>query len=569
MPGLVLRRLAAWLLRAGIRLAPHDAHEWGNAMLCELRHVEGDWAAVGWALGGVGVLVKKALIALLLPARDRQAAPVGNPLLREAKMHKASMITGGACLAAAILFFLAPVFRQAFRVSLAQWQNVIHVEQSLRSQQPELESFARRVEKDHDAEGMAFVAARLHGPAESVRLADEAVRLNPKLIWIWGIVGSRHSDAPGVPGWVRKLEQWDPGNALPYLILAECEDIEHAGSGVNSLHPQQPTTAWMDAMAGAFNSERIDDYTDRLRVVDRAVAIRYRLSDPSFILEGESEHNLPSYAVADSAIYAKLTMAAGDVLEVRGDLKGAIEKYLKVAHFLRLLDSHTDYSFFVDREMPDLYRRLGAAYKRLDNGPQSTYFVDLALTATYDLEQGRHNEESAFENRLSVFGVIPWNALVVELSNVAMLASFCLLLITLIIVFTKSKTLKPGGLRMGPVATALGFLGSVGLLISSVTLYVAYRPYAAIYTRFLQTGDTSQLKILREFLEFTRTPVGTQIYRFTPMPHGPALFGPYISVHAFAFYFWLAVTVLGLASLVAIGGWHLLRRFRPHAGAAA
>ena len=121
---------------------------------------------------------------------------------------------------------------------------------------------------------------------------------------------------------------------------------------------------------------------------------------------------------------------------------------------------------------------------------------------------------------------------------------------------------------MGPVATALGFLGPVGLLVSSVTLYVTYRPYAAIYTRFLQTGDTSQLRILREFLEFTRSPIGTQLYRFTPTPHGPAFFGPYISAHEFTFYFWLAVTVLGVATLAAMGGWHLVRRFRTRASAA-
>jgi len=119
------------------------------------------------------------------------------------------------------------------------------------------------------------------------------------------------------------------------------------------------------------------------------------------------------------------------------------------------------------------------------------------------------------------------------------------------------------------VTTGAGLLGAAGLLVSSITLYVSYCPYAAIYTRFLQTGDTSQLRILREFLEFTRSPIGTQLYRFTPTPHGPAFFGPYISAHEFTFYFWLAVTVLGVATLAAMGGWHLMKRRHPRAGAAA
>ena len=112
-------------------------------------------------------------------------------------------------------------------------------------------------------------------------------------------------------------------------------------------------------------------------------------------------------------------------------------------------------------------------------------------------------------------------------------------------------------------------VAAAGLLVSSITLYVVYRPYAAIYTHFLQTGDTSQLKTLREFVGLTRSPIGTQIYRFSPTPHGPALIGPYITENAFAFYFWLAVTVLGLASLALIAGRYLVRRLHGHTGAAA
>jgi hypothetical protein len=82
MPETLLHRLAACLLRAGIRLAPGEAREWGNAMLGELRHIEGNWAAAAWALGGAGVLAKQALVAFLLPARGRHAAPVGKSAFR-------------------------------------------------------------------------------------------------------------------------------------------------------------------------------------------------------------------------------------------------------------------------------------------------------------------------------------------------------------------------------------------------------------------------------------------------------------------------------------------------------
>jgi hypothetical protein len=483
-------------------------------------------------------------------------------------MHKASLIMGGVCLAAVVLFFLAPVFRQGFRVSLAQWHSVIHVDPNWVYQQPELESFARRVEKNQDAEGMAFVAVRLHDGAESVRLAEEAVRLDPKLVWILGIVGGRFSTAPGVAGWARRLEQWDRGNALPYLILAQRENLEHIADG-SFFHQPQPSAAWMDAMAGAFSSDRVDDYTERLQKLDRTVVQRYPFSNPYFLVESGARSRLPSYAVVNSFRYAKLTIASGDALEAHGDTKGAIEKYLMVIHFHHAINSRASYPSFFDSMIPNLYTRLAAVYKKMDNAPQSAYFASLAATTGHEMEQHHLQWRSEMESQGSIFGVTPWNALVVEISDAAMLASFCLLLIALIVVLARSRTLRPSKLRIGPVATALGFLGSVGLLVSSVTLYVTYRPYAAIYTRFLQTGDTSQLKILGEFLDATRTPIGTQINRFRPTPHGLAFVAPYVSAVDFTFYFWLAVTVLGVATLVAIGGWHLLKRAHRRAGAAA
>ena len=278
---------------------------------------------------------------------------------------------------------------------------------------------------------------------------------------------------------------------------------------------------------------------------------------------------MPPYAVADSYRYSKLAIASGESLEARGNTKEAIEKYLQVAHFVHMVDVFNDYPLFVDRIMPNVYTHLAAAYTKMGSGPQSRYFAALASNAEHELGQRRLQWRSEMENQRSIYGVTPWNALVVEISDAAMLLSGFLLLFAFMAVLAKSRSLKPQKLRMGTVTTGVGFLGAVGLLVSSVTLYVVYRPYASIYTRFLRTGDASQLKILRDFLEITRTPIGTQIYRFTAGPHGPALFEPYISVHAFTFYFWLAVTVVGVATLAVLGGRHLLRRFRPRADAAA
>jgi hypothetical protein len=54
------RTLAARLLRAVLRLAPEESRDWALAMLRELDFIEGDWAALFWALGSVAAVLRHA-----------------------------------------------------------------------------------------------------------------------------------------------------------------------------------------------------------------------------------------------------------------------------------------------------------------------------------------------------------------------------------------------------------------------------------------------------------------------------------------------------------------------------
>jgi hypothetical protein len=46
-------------------------------VLGELHHVEGDWAALAWAVGGAGILVKHAFLSLIIPGHANQIATSG------------------------------------------------------------------------------------------------------------------------------------------------------------------------------------------------------------------------------------------------------------------------------------------------------------------------------------------------------------------------------------------------------------------------------------------------------------------------------------------------------------
>ena len=78
------RRAASGILRGAIRLAPAESRRWGSAMLAELDHVDGDLAALRWALGGSTAVCRHALTH-------------GHALRRVA--------LGGALLALALLLF--------------------------------------------------------------------------------------------------------------------------------------------------------------------------------------------------------------------------------------------------------------------------------------------------------------------------------------------------------------------------------------------------------------------------------------------------------------------------------
>ena len=56
------RTLAATLLRAAVRLVPDVSREWATAMLRELDFIEGDWAALFWALGSTTAILRHAAV---------------------------------------------------------------------------------------------------------------------------------------------------------------------------------------------------------------------------------------------------------------------------------------------------------------------------------------------------------------------------------------------------------------------------------------------------------------------------------------------------------------------------
>lgn len=537
IPAAFPRSVAILLLRFAIWIAPHDTLDWGRGMLNELHHVEGNWSALIWAVGGAGVLAKHAVLALILPGGHRRTVSSASELFaKELPMRKATLTATAACIAASLLFFLAPVFRQAFQVSLAQWHDVFHVDQRWlgRGPDPELQALAQKAEQNHDAEALAFVAIRTENPSEAAGLADEAVHLDANLTWVYAAVAVQYSYLPQIDRWVTDLKKYDPQNALPYFIVAEKIDIDAVSpktnrpvfaKGIASGAESHENPIWQSAMAAAFLSPKLDTYLDRVKALDRKVLLRYHVDDPfQAMTDGYSWwRGLPSYSAWDSSRYAQSVFEAGEALEARGDREGALQKYSAAARFGQMMGS-TD-TFWVPRVAQEAYKRLASLSLQSANKEQSQLYAALADQA----DQTQKEEMVSRRNRFIGNEVSSWNAFLVRVSGVALLFSFGLLLVCAAGVIVRGKSLRLTALRPSPLTLGIGFTGALGTLLASAVLYVSYRPYSEIFQTFIRKGEDASLSDLASFLGATQIPLGADSF---------------LGVYGAAYEFWGIVTVL-------------------------
>jgi len=462
-------------------------------------------------------------------------------------MRKATLTATVACVVASLLFFLAPVFRQAFQVSLAQWHDVFHVDRRWlgRGPSPELQALAKKAEQNHDAQALAFVALRLSSQPDNTEFAEEAVRLDPNLTWVYALVAVQCPWRSEIDPWIPALERWDPKNALPHLIAAEKIDVATAEAGTAAIYSEQKSVAWQNAMAAAFQSSELDTYRDRLAELDRTVLLRYHIQDPFEAVTDRWFYGLPSYGSWDSSRYAKDLLESGQALEAKGDVAGAAEKYLEVARFGQMLQPEGGFYFF-GRDTTEASRRLAALSVRKGDGAAAAFYTSLA-------EQIARTDERELNSRRSEYfgGALDhWNALVARASGLALLFCALLFLTCALGVIVRGGSMKPNSLVVSPLTLGVGLSSAIGALLSSVMLYASYQPYSQILQRFTVSGDKGQIPELGRYLEDMQLPIGAR---------------GYLGASEAAFHFWCGVTVL----CVLVLSFAVLLHFRHRRPAAA
>ena len=493
-----LRRLARTLLSWAVCIAPAEIAEWGTGMLAELESVEGSWAALGWAVSGAALLLRRAAVSWLRSNFVEQPASEdeGNAF-QEASMRKAAIIVAASSLAVVFALAALPTFRQAVKTAVEPWARVFQKGPGPgeAERQTELTKLAKQAEEKHDAKAIAYLAVRLFDDRESARLAEEAVQLDASLTWVYGVVGAKNWKATTNGEWARRLEEWDPQNALPHLIAAELADIREVDSGKYGKLGKTPVPSeeWNEEMEKAFAAAKFDMYLSQREELARDVARRYGLKDPLTFFAGLANNGLPSYGFWDIRRYAESVVKRGEVSEATGDLKNAETDYWRVVRFGEVLRAQPESQlmpYLAAKIMLRPYERLRRLAEK--QGRENEAAV---LASIVDGLRGAGDGRSFSEQfRSPTLEIYRWNSSVVVISGLMICGFGAIAGLFLIGMILRRRSAWKQEAKYDLVLVGL-VIGCAGLCMSSVTLVLSYLPYARAFDRFV-AGDYRQTEQL-------------------------------------------------------------------------
>jgi hypothetical protein len=290
----VTARLARWALGWAVRHWPEETRPWGLALTAEIDETASAFETVRWSLGGIMFFTRSVLSSawkcMKLPAGSSLSGRAGGPEA-SSLLPKRSRVFTAAVLAAAALLLALPEGREAVRTVRAAWDNYLELNAGQRA----VKRIADRAEKDNDAQTMAFVALQLEDGERKVELAERAVALDPKLVWILAARRYGQGSILAKPEWPDKAEAADKDNAVPYALAADAAAERLLGTlrrGGHSLREPEVDAAlmgdpeWVALMHHAFRAPRYDSYYRRQRELSREVWSREPQLSLTTVVEG-------------------------------------------------------------------------------------------------------------------------------------------------------------------------------------------------------------------------------------------------------------------------------------------
>jgi hypothetical protein len=411
----------------------------------------------------------------------------------------------------------------------------------------------READARGDAAGMAFAALRLADPAgkhldEAVRLAQHAVAKDPRLTWTYYFLAPRRIDprfagAPH-PELLQVLQQWDPDNALPYIVAAEDAAFVADPAFVWPLPREQTPERrladarklgphWREWMDRAFAAPTYDEYIPRRLDLDRRVMRQLSINDPMAALAALGRLRGPNLYFL--AVYSELRLAQGAEYEHAGQWEQAADLYWSIAQFAQRMRLRP-YSERV-WGLPDMtgaylehdaFERLHPVLLKLGRAQEAQFIAAAAQE----------------QRRVGNLTPQPWgggysSALWMHLWTLLMVCSGLMTVIALC-VFAAKRSVSPF-VRFGLSYTPLL------LVLSCAGLLLTYHPYAQGFSRFLNDpvgGNAS-----------TAYSDSSRMYAFSILFEAPQQFHWWVWANGRMLLCWVIILIVGttgiwMASLV-------------------
>jgi hypothetical protein len=514
-----------------VSLWPADSRDWALAMQAELPQMESTQESLRWLAGGIMSLGKAWWNGSASSDHKADLVPVKKPGIL------AALVT-----VAALAILLIPSANQGLRAALSSWQPNYEA-----AQRDQLLKIAHEAESRGDAKTIAFVAMRISSLPDSVSLSNKAVAMDPSLTWIFSQGYYATFWVPESRGWAAKLEAWDPGNAVAFLVKAQVRAAElNHDLNPQSQAPRQEIerdSQWLDDGRMALQSPQFDSYRNRRLALDRDVIRTLGLNDPEII--GSDGVRAGWMSTWPAQTYSSQLLKEAKAAADRGDVQTAKRNAWVVAHFGEIMRAHGGTE--VDRRSGIGFMRSGYAVLRPILAAEGR--SDEAAMVAEELEAIKPGApgSGAFSLWTDAFASrIKAASIEVHFGAVgALLSASSLLLAGLwLVAATYSEGMRSG--RFFRAACRTARYAPAGLVVSLAVLVAGYSPTAEAVSDYLNKPISSLTtqSLLETYLTISWMP---NFLRYSNLaPYHPM--------------FWMVVMALGVATIGTIVGRNILNR---------
>lgn len=342
-----------------------------------------------------------------------------------------------------------------------------------------------------------------HNHAERLQLSEEAIEKDSSLTWLdyeqsLLPLNDLSQQKYLAPERLKRLQQWDPQNAVVHLLAAEviskpmrAEAFDAAVRGKASSAWEQKLTQnpqWIAETDLALSAPKYDNYADQMIDLIRNVSAKYGVSDPDIALLILARKRMVHYDVLRACTDS--LVARGAAAERNADSALAIANYSRVLQ----LSQHMHLGYRLPTEEA-VARRIGEkAGQKLQSLYESTGRTNEASLVAFQLAEWQKSRDPKLMRyvplryREAQWISLAWSGLQINLAGFALAVVIPALVMSLFYLWIRRKVPvdRRGWFDFSASLCADGTPFVV--LASTLLLYFAYHPYARSCALFLKPG---------------------------------------------------------------------------------